>query len=171
MRHSANMTARTLRTADYSQDARERLGAAVAAARTALGFKFRPGFAKDAGVSLRSLADIERGKPGVGEANLLTVARALPGWTEDTPREILEGGPVPPAVRRSKRPSETPPPREWSAASRARMGAMSGEEILDQARDFIATSGETAAMWWVADVARIKAEALSISLSEDEDVR
>lgn len=89
------MTARKLRTADYPDDARKRLGLAVADAREALGFKFRPPFAKHAKIALRSLVDLETGKPGVGEANLKAVARALPNWTEDTPRIILEGGPIP----------------------------------------------------------------------------
>lgn len=90
------MAEKKLRTAEYSQEARNRLAAAVAQAREALGYDFRPGFAKEAGLSLRSLADIETGKPTVGEANLKRVARALPTWDEDTPRVILEGGPIPP---------------------------------------------------------------------------
>jgi hypothetical protein len=168
MHHHVDMPARKLRTADYPQVARDRLGAAVADARVALGHKFRPGFAMSAGVSLRSLADIERGKPGVGEVNLLTVARALPGWTEDTPRDILEGGPIPPPpTRRPKRPSETPAQHEWSAESRARILAMSGREIIEQGREFLATSGERAAILWLTEASRIKAEAIRAS----EEVR
>lgn len=60
-----------------------------------MGYKFRPAFAKDAKVSLRSLAAVENGEPGVGAANLRAIGRALQGWTEDTPRIILEGGPIP----------------------------------------------------------------------------
>lgn len=103
------MAEKKLRTAEYSQEARNRLAAAVTQAREAIGHDFRPGFAKEAGLSLRSLADIETGKPTVGEANLKRVARALPTWNEDTPRVILEGGPIPPNPART--PDTPPAPR------------------------------------------------------------
>lgn len=90
------MGTRRLRTADYSEEARERLGRAVARQREADGYKFRPAFAKAAKISLRSLAAVETGEPGVGAANLRAIGRALSTWTEDTPREILDGGPIPP---------------------------------------------------------------------------
>lgn len=96
LRHSAQVATRRLRTANYDQTARERLADAVNKARTAMGYKFRPAFAEFAGVSARSFADLETAKPTVGEANLKAVGRAIPTWTEDTPREILEGGPIPP---------------------------------------------------------------------------
>lgn len=65
------------------------------AAREQMGYKFRPAFAREAKVSVRSLAAVENGEPGVGAANLRAIGRALQGWTEDTPRIILEGGPIP----------------------------------------------------------------------------
>lgn len=55
-------------------------------------------------VSLRSLEKLEGGDVGVGQKVLFAVARALPGWTEDTPKTILEDGPIPPTVAEAPRP-------------------------------------------------------------------
>lgn len=132
--------AKRLRTADYSQEARNRLAEAVVAARTALGpqFKFRPAFAKHVGISVRSLAAIESGDAGIGEANLKAVARALPGWIEDvTPRAILDGEPAPPTTALPVPADEAP---EASAEltftatekDRARWRTMTPEEITDE---------------------------------------
>lgn len=87
-----------MRTADYSQEARDRLAAAVAAARKAAGHRFRPSFAKAAGVGIRSLENVESLEPdaaSVGDTVLEAIGRALPNWTEDTPRIVLEGGAIP----------------------------------------------------------------------------
>jgi hypothetical protein len=104
MRDYASMgTQKKLRTANYDSEARARLGHAVKIAREAAGFMFRTRFAKAAGIkSVRSLEYLEAGEPKVGESILFAVGRALPNWDEDTPRTILEGGPVP--------PTETPEP-------------------------------------------------------------
>jgi hypothetical protein len=89
------MTGR-LRTAAYPAEARERLGRAVAEAREAAGYRSRPAFVAAAdGVNAKSLELLERGEPGVGPLVLNAVADALPGWTRDTPRTILEGGDPP----------------------------------------------------------------------------
>ncbi|MEV6879150.1 hypothetical protein [Amycolatopsis sp. NPDC051128] len=95
------MAGKRLRTANYSAEARARLGDAVTKAREAAGYQYRPPFvhaAKAAGIKLnvRSLELLEQGDPGVGQSILFAVGRALPGWTEDTPRVILEDGPIPP---------------------------------------------------------------------------
>lgn len=74
-----------------------RLGAAVEQARIAAGYLTRQEFAAAAGVGLRSLIYLEQANRSVGTKVLSPVARALPGWTEDTIREILEGG-DPPSV-------------------------------------------------------------------------
>lgn len=86
---------RQLSTLDYSQEDRDRLADAVTKARLAAGIKWRTGLVKAAGVSRRSIDALERGEPGVGQAILYAVGRALPGWNEDTPRLILEGGAPP----------------------------------------------------------------------------
>lgn len=156
LRHSALVTVRKLRTADYSQQARERLGAAVAEGRVAAGYKFRPPFAKVAQVSLRSLVDIETGKPGAGEANLTAIARALPNWTEDTPREVLEGGPIPPlATETPAEPTRTA--HEWSAEERAQMAAMSMDQVMATYGD-LRTRSEYVALLWLDEATRIKRE-------------
>ena len=96
------MTPRRLRTRDYSKDARNRLGEAVVRAREAAGFKYRTHFAKAAGgINVRSLEMLENGDEGVGQSILFAVARALPNWTEDTPRRILEDEhfPIPPTAQ------------------------------------------------------------------------
>lgn len=98
LRHSASVASRQLRTADYGEDARVRLGKAVVTARTEAGYPLRPAFAKAAGVAKRGLADLEQGKPGIGQKTLYAVARALPNWAEDTPQTILDGGPIPPTT-------------------------------------------------------------------------
>lgn len=97
LRHSAYVAPRRLRTADYSEDARRRLGAAVSAAREAAGHRWRPSFAKEIGISPRSLTALEIGEPTVGQAALIAVGRGLAGqgWDENTPLAILEGGQVP----------------------------------------------------------------------------
>jgi hypothetical protein len=88
-----------LRTANYSEHARRRLGEAVAAARRAAGHPRRPSFVKEANVSQRSLEAVEAHEPTVGVDILERIGRALGrhfrGWNADTPRVILEGGEIP----------------------------------------------------------------------------
>lgn len=108
MRDHAVMARRQLRTKDYSEDARKRLGEAVDRARRAAGYRYRTDFVKAHGIkNLRGLEMLEQGQPGVGQAFLLEVAAALPGWNEDTPRAVLEGG-EPPELSDSQAPPEAP---------------------------------------------------------------
>ena len=99
LRHSATVMARNLRTSDYSRPARDRLAGAVAQARRAAGHRFRPSFAAEAGISKRSLEAVELNDASVGVSILEDIGRALgkhfAEWSADTPRTILEGGPVP----------------------------------------------------------------------------
>jgi len=97
MRNHAGVARRQLRTSNYTAEDRNRLGEAVEAARLAAGYKFRTEFVRAHGIkNLRGLELLEQGQTGVGQAFLYEVARALPGWTEDTPRAILEGAAAPP---------------------------------------------------------------------------
>lgn len=68
--------------------------------------------AQAAGISVRSVSKLEQpvGQLPVGSTVLEAVGRALPNWTEDTPRLILEGEPAPPTT-----PIEQPSPVEDSA--------------------------------------------------------
>jgi hypothetical protein len=149
------VTGRKLRTADYPDHARQRLGSAVADAREALGFKFRPPFAKHAKIALRSLVDLENGKPGVGEANLKAVARALPNWTDDTPRIILEDGPIP---SNDDIAAEAAEPRK-PVLSDAEIAAM--DRIAVRKHYFFLENeyGEEAADDWLVHAARVRRDA------------
>lgn len=101
-----------LRTRDYSQEARDRLGKAVVVARLAAGHTWRPSFARVADVSIRSLSALELGEAGVGQATLFAVARALPHWTEDTPQAILEGATAAPTAEPAPVPDPEPEPAD-----------------------------------------------------------
>lgn len=90
-----------LRTADYPPAARRRLGDAVIAARKTLGYDEPARFAKLAGVSPRALWSVENAEPTVGEKVLDKIARAIPGWSTETPRRILDGA-RPPRVAREE---------------------------------------------------------------------
>lgn len=81
-----------------------RLAEAVAKAREAAGFSTRTAFRKVVDKSIRSINALETGEPTVGQSVLFAVGRALPNWNEDTPRTILEGGPIPPTVAEMPRP-------------------------------------------------------------------
>lgn len=128
MRHYAHMGSRRVRTASYPEEARRRLGDAVAKAREAAGYQYRTEFRRAAGIkSVRSLEMLENGEPGVGQTVLFAVGRLLPGWTEDTPRQILEGGMIPePAAD-----EESAIPRGKSALDR--LLAMTREELIAEA--------------------------------------
>jgi hypothetical protein len=97
LRHPAGVT--NLRTANYSEHDRQRLGEAVAAARRAAGHRWRTSFAEEAKVGIRSVEAVERAEPTVGIDVLERIGRALGrhfrDWSADSARTILEGGPIP----------------------------------------------------------------------------
>lgn len=105
MRKHAGVSTRRLSTTNYSEAARKRLGEAVAQARDAAGFHFRTDFGRTHHINPKSLELLELGKPGVGQSILFAVGRALPGWTEETPRVVLEGGSAPAAPVQAHRGS------------------------------------------------------------------
>lgn len=110
MRDYAAMARTQLRTKDYSVAARKRLGEEVERARRALGYRYRTDFCRAYGIkNLRGVELLEQGQPGVGQAFLFEVARALPGWDESTPRHVLEGG-APPAPAPGKQEHLLEPP-------------------------------------------------------------
>lgn len=88
------MPARRVHTKEFSVEARARLGLAITRAREASGHPYRPSFAREVGLSVRSIVNIESGKP-VGASVYEAVARGLPGWDENTPQAILGGSPAP----------------------------------------------------------------------------
>lgn len=93
------MAQQNLRTARYSEEARQRLGKAVGQARRAIGHRSRHTFADETGLGVRSIEAIERGEPTVGAAVAEQVGRTLGrhirGWHAGTAESILDGGPIP----------------------------------------------------------------------------
>lgn len=94
VRNDVPVSSQRVHTREFSIDARKRLGLAVTRAREASGHPYRPSFARVVGLSVRSIVKLESGAP-VGAAVYEAVGRALPGWTEDTPRTVLDGGDPP----------------------------------------------------------------------------
>ncbi|WP_027947175.1 helix-turn-helix domain-containing protein [Amycolatopsis taiwanensis] len=143
---------------------RRRLGEAVRIQREADGYKYRRPFAEFAGISKRSLDDIEQGNPGVGEINLRAVGRALSTWNEDTPRVILEDGPIPP----TKQPGPTEPEpigpvmseaEADLAARRIEVAHMSDEQIFALADRIHAVLGVEAKRQWLEGAFEIQRKA------------
>lgn len=93
MSHHVRVTGRRPHTKSYSQENREILGLAFARARESNGWS-RPAFSRLSGVGKTSLYKLETGI-AVGPTVYEAAARALPGWTEATPKIILDGGPIP----------------------------------------------------------------------------
>lgn len=135
VRDDARVDALRPNTKIYDPAARRRLGVAVARAREALGHRWRPSFAEQAGISVPSLLNLESGRP-VGPTVYEAVARAIPGWDEDTPRAVLEGATPPSAA--AVRPEFSPEITarldriERNLGYRARLET---EEVLRAARD------------------------------------
>ncbi|WP_409186668.1 hypothetical protein F9C11_21505 [Amycolatopsis sp. VS8301801F10] len=126
-------------TKQYEESARVRLGKAIARGREAAGHQWRPSFAEEAHISVRSLVKLEQGKP-VGPQVYEAVARALPGWSEDTPQEILEGGPIPasPEPAEPRKPVKEFPIEEGvvftvTRQDQERWRRMTREEIAEEA--------------------------------------
>ena len=153
MRHNAPMASSRVRTANYSPEARQRLGDAAAKAREALGMS-RPQLvaaAAAAGVVLnkKSLELVETGQPGVGQSFLFALGRFLPNWTEDTPRKILEGGSAPTAA---------PPAVATEIPEKHRkIIAMTDRELAERIVD-IAEDSPAAAVSYAQDALRIRRE-------------
>lgn len=97
MRHDALVAAQRLNTRNYTEGRRIALGLAVTRAREGAGHPWRPSFAEVARISVRSLVKLETGEP-VGPQVYEAAARALPGWTVDTPQAILDGAQPPTVV-------------------------------------------------------------------------
>lgn len=97
VRQNAPVVIAGISTGDYEMDARVHLGNEVRTARLAAGLRSRAALAELAGVSTKAISNLEAPtkSPPTGFAVLTAVALVLPGWTEDTPAAILEGGKAP----------------------------------------------------------------------------
>lgn len=80
-------------TGEFTDKERHLLGLAITRARERMGLSQRE-LARRARISRTPLWKLENGEP-VTAPMYEAVARVLPGWTEDTPRGILEGRPAP----------------------------------------------------------------------------
>lgn len=175
MREHACVATTRLRTANYTEHQRRRLGEAAVQAREAMGLS-RPQFvkaAKAAGITLnvRSLELVESGDPGVGQSFLFALGRMIPTWTQDTPRVILEGGkipalPEPGAVRTPAERAESPP-YEWSASTRRRLIAMSQREVAQVVDHATMMFGEDAGELAYASIMRLREEAAAIAAKNE----
>lgn len=130
MSHHVLVTGLRPHTKSFSQEARDDLGIAIARAREAAGHKFRPSFAKDAGISTTSLWKLETGHP-VTASTYEAAARALPRWTEETPVQILNGEDPPPT---EPLPEPDPVPDDEDSHD-------PDEELIRTIRDFAAKRG------------------------------
>lgn len=154
-------------------DARQNLTDDLAAERARRGLTWVE-VARALGMSAQNLARIRAGEisvsPGAGRA----IERFL-RWKPGSVAARLEGGqPEPvepvdpittanPVVPGCPASAEAAGGRhEWSAESRHRILAMSVEDILDFGRQIRATGGDRAAILWLREATRIKAEAPAI---------
>ena len=118
------MSPRRTRTADYDEAARTRLAEAVVDARRAVGWNSTMDLVRAVGRSQRAIYALEAAEPTVGQSILQAVGAALgahlAGWDANTPRQILNGAPVPPIERRATPPEPSSDEREediWSDES------------------------------------------------------
>ncbi|WP_410633307.1 hypothetical protein [Amycolatopsis sp. cmx-4-83] len=147
------MASNRVRTANYAPEARNRLGDAVTKAREALGMS-RPQLVAAAaavGVVLnkKSLELVETGQPGVGQSFLYALGRFLPNWTEETPRQILEGD-ASPATSASTDAADVP-------EKHRKIIGMSERELAERIVD-IAEDSPEAAKRYAEDALRIRRE-------------
>ena len=131
--HAAVSPARRLSTTNYSEPQRQRLADAVKKARAAAGYPKRTEFSRAFDINLPSLGLLENAKPGVGESILLAVGRALPTWTEDTPRLILEGGDPPLNVATVPSDGDQREFFEWLRDLRSKLGEEQFFQVIDHA--------------------------------------
>lgn len=107
--HDVPVNAYRPHTKEFAQQARVLLGLAAIRAREAAGLTQRA-LAERARISRTSLYKLETGE-SVGPQVYEGVGRALPNWTEDTPRLILEGADPPALGAPPAPPSPAPDPR------------------------------------------------------------
>ncbi|MEU7787723.1 hypothetical protein [Amycolatopsis sp. NPDC049159] len=155
------MPSSRLRTANYSPEARQRLGDAVTKAREALSMS-RPQLvaaAATAGVALnkKSLELVETGQPGVGQSFLYALGRFLPAWTEDTPRMILEGDDAPSSTPLAVSSHAAPGAVADVPEKHRRIIAMTERELAERIVE-IAEVNPDAAVSYAEDALRIRRE-------------
>ncbi len=111
---------------------------------------YRPSFATLIGKSVRSLVKLEQGEP-VGPTVYEAAADHLPGWTRDTPKNILEGA-EPPAFAEAHETVEM-------TAARRRIVEMSDEDMAARIAEMLELQGSKAAGDLLRSFMEIRAEA------------
>jgi transcriptional regulator with XRE-family HTH domain len=162
VRQDAAMAAPELNTGDYPEEDRVRLGTAVRRAREAAGMRTRKELALRASVSLRSIAKLESpiGERPVGRRVLEAVARALPGWHEDDPQRILEGG-------------TEAPPRPLTLLEQAvdQLSSLDVPELLEASRRWLMRLSPTEYDKALAEALRRRQETLQRATDRDTEGR
>lgn len=141
---------------------RKRLGEHVRVTREADGYRSRDALAEAANIGVRSVAAVERGEQA-GRKVLTAIERAL-RWPTGSITAYLDGVAELPAA--SAAAPTTAPRHEWSADERRKILAMPLDDVIAFGQQIKRTSGERAAVLWLNEAMRIKAEAAAI---ETED--
>lgn len=147
---------------------RKLLGQHIKKTRRAAPYRYRSqkAFAEAIDKHETSVAYAETGHERVGDAVYEaieagldfpagSIAAYLAGHTDELPRSEAKQAPAPGV------------PHEWSAESRARILAMSVEDIIEMGRQLRVTSGDRPAILWLSEATRIKAEAEAIPAGKD----
>lgn len=140
---------------------RKQLGEHVRVTREADGYRSRDALAEAANIGVRSVAAVERGEQA-GRKVLTAIERAL-RWPTGSITAYLEGTADLPAT---PAPQPAPARHEWSADERRKILAMSLDDVIAFGQQIKRTSGERAAVLWLHEAMRLKAEAAAIE-SED----
>ncbi|MFD5245068.1 hypothetical protein ACFWIW_11015 [Amycolatopsis sp. NPDC058340] len=169
--HPPGRHAPTCKTLGYPgavETRRKEVGQEIKRARRRKKFKSQKAFAEHIDVHESSVAYAEIGSDRIGES----VFEAIEGgidWPIGSTQAYIDGTGAPPwtlTPTPAKPPieprTEMPAPHEWSAEARRKILAMSVEDILEFARQIRITSGDRAAILWLKEASRIKAEAPTI---------
>jgi hypothetical protein len=141
---------------------RKQLGEHVRVTREADGYRSRDTFAAAANIGVRSVAAVERGEQA-GRKVLTAIERAL-RWPTGSITAYLEGNADLPAVP-APQPS-TIARHEWSADERRKILAMPLDDVIAFGQQIKRTSSERAAVLWLNEAMRLKAEAAAIEPEE-----
>lgn len=154
-------------TGDFDEIARQELGTAVIRAREQAGWS-QEELRRRAGIGRTSLYKLESGDP-VGPKVYEPVARVLPGWTEDTPRKILDGTaapPEPPSATTSPDQADVHLPDHATQPIRPRIGSdewlIKFATLLDDERDYL----EVRMLWNLYTLALNRIRELEQALTE-----
>lgn len=140
---------------------RAALAAAMETRRAELRIKWQD-VARRADISIATLGRVRRDEGDLTTDTKYGLEEAL-RWTRGSIDAVLAGGA--PTARESVL-APAPARHEWSAEERRKILAMSLDEVISFGQQIKRTSGERAAVLWLHEAMRLKAEAATIE-SED----